>query len=510
GLTAWGFIWAIYGFAIRPLPGGVFWDDLFWQLQYLERTHAVYLNGEISESGWWYYFPIAFIYKVPLPTLGLMLFALGHSLIQRRWLNAFQQTDWLFFLIPALVYLGFAQLIANNIGYRYLINAFPFLMLLVGAGLADDKSSSQPQSRPLMAGLAAVLATAVLCTTIWPNYISHFNWLAGGQQGGWRILSDSNVDWGQDLVALREWQIETGQPIKLSYFGTAYPSGYGLNFEPMPMWSAGAEQQRPDRQTYYPSNPAPGTYAISVTNLHGAVLEDQARTYAYFREKEPIYRAGNSIFVYQVDPTNEPVYVSFSGVVPADMPSELHNHFETNDVQIRWFDLETSFIWPVADQPGDRFFVTDRPMPENSRFDYQLINQLDGVYLYTAALKADSPLFSISEGAEMGVATFGGIRLNSGCENALDLSTEWRVSEPTTRQLKIFVHALNEAGDIIGQSDILTVDSNAWQTGDWLTQQHQIFVDGAVATFRVGLYNAGSGERMGEPVIVTNLCQSQN
>ena len=65
-------IWAANGFAIRPFPGGPFWDDLLWELQYFGKPHGSYLLGEYSTTGWWYYFPFAFVVKTPLPTLVLI------------------------------------------------------------------------------------------------------------------------------------------------------------------------------------------------------------------------------------------------------------------------------------------------------------------------------------------------------------------------------------------------------------------------------------------------------
>ena len=51
------------------------------------------------------------------------------------------------------------------------------------------------------------------------------NWLADPNQG-YRYLSDSNLDWGQDLKGVKAYMaIGTISPIiYLSYFGTAPPS----------------------------------------------------------------------------------------------------------------------------------------------------------------------------------------------------------------------------------------------------------------------------------------------
>ena len=78
GFTAWFTIWAIYGFSLWRgfVPGGAFWEDLFWQTLYLDSQHGVYLLGQISPTGWWYYFPLTFLLKTPLITLVLFVLAI--------------------------------------------------------------------------------------------------------------------------------------------------------------------------------------------------------------------------------------------------------------------------------------------------------------------------------------------------------------------------------------------------------------------------------------------------
>jgi hypothetical protein len=38
-----------------------------------------------------------------------------------------------------------------------------------------------------------------------PYYISYFNQLGGGTGNGYRIIVDSNIEWGQDLKRLRDY-----------------------------------------------------------------------------------------------------------------------------------------------------------------------------------------------------------------------------------------------------------------------------------------------------------------
>ena len=64
---------------------------------------------------------------------------------------------------------------------------------------------------------------------IYPYYLTYFNEIAGGPDRGRYILSDSNIDWGQDMVGLKNYVEQNHiDRIKLSYFGIAHPTAYGL------------------------------------------------------------------------------------------------------------------------------------------------------------------------------------------------------------------------------------------------------------------------------------------
>ena len=77
-----------------------------------------------------------------------------------------------------------------------------------------------------MAG-AVVAATSLW---VWPYGVGYLNQLAGGPQAAPDLVSDSNLDWGQDLGQLKQWtEAHPGsEPLKLCYFGTADPRYYGL------------------------------------------------------------------------------------------------------------------------------------------------------------------------------------------------------------------------------------------------------------------------------------------
>jgi hypothetical protein len=198
---------------------------------------------------------------------------------------------------------------ALNIGYRHVLPALPYLLLFV-SGLASTELRTSAGSsstvtrflvprRVLAIGLALLLLTALW---IHPHYLSYFNLFAGGPARGYRVLTDSNVDWGQDLLRLKAWMAENEvESVNLGWFGTADPAYYDIPHNPLP----GLGRDRFFRlwwaTPFDPAAPEPGIYAISASNLWEPPLrEEEKRVYAWFRQREPDDRVGYSIFIYDV------------------------------------------------------------------------------------------------------------------------------------------------------------------------------------------------------------------
>ena len=261
-------------------------------LDLAEGGRSGYLLGEISTEGWWYYFPVALAVKTPLPTLlGLLVSTL---LMGRR-----PRRDDLFVAMPPLVFFLSLTTARLNLGYRHLLPVLPFVALHIGR-LAEV--APQPLRRIDLRsagalGLAVWLAVGTL--GIYPHFLAYFNPIGGGPTNGWRILVDSNIDWGQDLIGLRRWmERENVDLVKFSWFGSAPPESYGIAHELLPGLPHGFELWRDP--SFDPDQPEPGVYAISVTNLVGAVLPDP-ELYQWFLERSPDERVGYSIYIYRVE-----------------------------------------------------------------------------------------------------------------------------------------------------------------------------------------------------------------
>ena len=287
-------LWAVYGFQVGPLrglpvPASAYLKGLQGLGYKLETGTQSFLLGSYSDTGWWYYFPIALGVKTPLPTLLFVGAAVIYAARHRNFLLSMP------LLIPVIVYFLLCCVSGLNIGYRHLIPILPFIFIFAGQSVRDWWHL-KPKYGLAIGGLLGWLIIDTIAVS--PHYLAYFNELAGGPKGGYRVLVDSNLDWGQDLPGLQEYMTAHNiASVKLAYCGTADPRAYGINYEPLP----GINRQwwKHDDDPEVVVEPGPGVYAISATNLQGARFRNHD-VYAWFRARKPDAVIGHSIFVYSV------------------------------------------------------------------------------------------------------------------------------------------------------------------------------------------------------------------
>ncbi|MEW6250532.1 MAG: glycosyltransferase family 39 protein [Planctomycetota bacterium] len=211
-----------------------------------------YFRGEYGLAGWRSYFPVVFAIKTPLPLLLLIGAGLAALVLRRaRPRDPVLLAGAFAFIV---VYGGYAILGALNIGERHLLPVYPLLYALGGAAAAW---AAQPLGRILVG--AAVFWLFAVTAAAHPQYLPYFNELVGGPANGHKFLTDSNIDWGQDLLRLADYaRRHPDEPIKLCYFGSAKPTVY-LDCTALP--------------SYFDFAPraalTPGTYVVSLTQLSG-------------------------------------------------------------------------------------------------------------------------------------------------------------------------------------------------------------------------------------------------
>jgi hypothetical protein len=167
---------------------------------------------------------------------------------------------------------------------------YPFLFIFLGITAADALRRGRKVATALI-GLC-LLGLALETYLAYPDFIPFFNVAAGGWRNGPNLLGDSNVDWGQELPALAQWQRANPQyQLFLNYFGSADPRYYGIHYVKLP-GSIG-----PDDQT--PSASLPRVYAISGNAAHFPWISRQDRDfYLKLQSQIPIAVLGHCIYLY--------------------------------------------------------------------------------------------------------------------------------------------------------------------------------------------------------------------
>ena len=128
-----------------------------------------------------------------------------------------------------------------------------------------------------------------VCSSVvgFPHSLSYFNEFARGPSGGVFHLNNSNIDWGQDLLPLRNWKRAhlPNEPLNLAYFDRVSPVHAGIDFRLPPQFQES------------PSKLQPGCYAVSVKLLQGRAyrvespegesIACRANAYSYFSRAWP-------------------------------------------------------------------------------------------------------------------------------------------------------------------------------------------------------------------------------
>ena len=255
----------------------------------MEAEHAVYLDGELSTTGFGHYYLMTLLYKWPHSIQLLLLGAAIQSLLLRT-TTAWRRRMWC--VIPMAMMLAVASLSGMQLGIRYVLPVIPLALLFVGE-IAANWSWPETRWRPIAVGLLLLMFDP------WhshPEYLAYFNDLAGGDEGGRFHLIDSNLDWGQDLHELKRFVAEHPQiePLSIAYFGTLPPESVGLKYENPPT-----------------RRPHLGWHAVSVNFVMGRphwTRDGRGGTravyptddFSYFQFFEPMQHIGASIDLYHL------------------------------------------------------------------------------------------------------------------------------------------------------------------------------------------------------------------
>lgn len=233
------------------------------------RGHDAYLLGDHSRTGWWYYFPVVFFYKTPVPFL--VLVALGSLVVARR------RSGWIFPVTAAAIMVSVMPS-SINIGVRHVLPVYGPLSIVAAVALVEIWRRSR--ARLVRLSLAGLLVWSVATSTrAHPDYLAWFNILAGPEPG--RIAVDSNLDWGQDILRLRRVLHERGiEHLRGSLLSNADLEKHGIRM-----------------QRLSPTERGTGWIAISESALR---LGRSRGMYRWLDAYRPVQRVGKSIRLYYI------------------------------------------------------------------------------------------------------------------------------------------------------------------------------------------------------------------
>jgi tetratricopeptide (TPR) repeat protein/4-amino-4-deoxy-L-arabinose transferase-like glycosyltransferase len=226
-----------------------------------EVGHPSFLAGHRSTTGWWYYFPLALFLKMPLAFWPLILLAL--AMLAREENRRRKCGQFLLLATPIAIIIAHSVLSRSQAGLRYILWALPPLFILAGAAAKYQASflSSRWSKAPV---LALVFLCAVPAIWIHPHHLAYFSRIIGGPRNGYKWLSDSNLDWGQDTEKAIRYARDSKTPVSVN------PG----------------------------SLPIPGRILINATSLQDCFTRN---IHGWLREFEPDGNIGYSWLIFDID-----------------------------------------------------------------------------------------------------------------------------------------------------------------------------------------------------------------
>jgi len=211
-------------------------------------SDANYLLGEKrTGTGFWYYYLVVFVFKTPLASLLLFIAAVVFLFIRKKKQG---HPSTMLFLLGLIFYFLLVLGFQNNvqIGIRHALMVYPLLYVL--AGFIVQLPFYQKRTKWLSSLL--VIYSLVTYYYFYPNLISYSNELIPIKKDAYKIMADSNLDFGQGKYALEKYlrkhpdvQIIGAQPGKRGNFVIGVNDYLDLNGDHKFSWIYGVI---PDRQ----------------------------------------------------------------------------------------------------------------------------------------------------------------------------------------------------------------------------------------------------------------------
>jgi hypothetical protein len=355
-------IWMSKHYITRPVAQYTL--GVLMVLQRADGGNTIYFLGQVVGAGGWIYFPVLFLLKEPLPTLIVVLLALIlavwwamgriftplarrrrlslgvnilptqhtlHEHILDYLMNHFAEFSMASFIV---LYWGYSMHSPLNIGIRHLMPTLPLIFILAAVVwkkwiMRLDLASWDLAKIARSFGMSIIKYIFLILLLAWlvletlftaPYFLSYFNELGGGTWGGYHFVTDSNYDWGQDLLRLQTFVNAHPEidKIGVDYFGGGNPKYY-LGDKEVNWWSA---QGNPANQGIHWLAVSVNTLELAIQPLKPGQSRDASSTYSWLTALRasssganangtwlggsignvptPDYRIGTSIFVYHL------------------------------------------------------------------------------------------------------------------------------------------------------------------------------------------------------------------
>ncbi len=255
----------------------------------IEEERPTFLFGEIYPRGQWFYFPAAFLIKSTLGLLLLLFLTLTAKALRRKDIRR----EVLFVTIPPTLFFAVSLTSGLNIGLRHVLPVYPFLLVFAAVGAW---SLTKQHRRWAYIVAALILFHAISSVRSFPNYLAYSNEVWGGPANTYKVLADSNVDWGQGLKAAKRY-LDRHHITQcwFAYFGTVDPAYYDIPCKLLPAFGTVRERE----QDVIPEI-IQGTVLISGTELSGQYWgPGELNPYEPFRRAQPLDTIGGSILVFE-------------------------------------------------------------------------------------------------------------------------------------------------------------------------------------------------------------------
>ncbi len=242
-------------------------EGLDWVIENERTGHGfgrIYLLGDLrAGQGFAGYYFYACLYKLPIATQLVLLAAVIAYIVRWRRFDVLKNEAVL--LVPLLFFtIYFNFFYRAQIGLRYFLVVMPLLYVLCGSLIAKTRALTRPVAAALMAAMAGLILSVL---SYYPHFLPYFNELVWDRTQAYKILADSNIDWGQN-----GWYLEQ--------YLASHPNA-----------------------VVDPDRPTAGTILVHVNKLTG-VTEDP-ETFRWLREHfTPVDHVAYAVVVYNISPSD--------------------------------------------------------------------------------------------------------------------------------------------------------------------------------------------------------------